>query len=107
MPLYSVKEEMASTFSTMSTIGYVAAPGGFVTDRKLAVSAQKFSFSSLASISSSSLSGRWHNLHLQKRCNCRIRAMAKELYFNKDGSAIKKLQVSSFFKNKNITRFYL
>jgi chaperonin GroEL len=33
------------------------------------------------------------NVRLQRRANFRVKA-AKELYFNKDGSAIKKLQVS-------------
>lgn len=96
---------MGSTFSTLSTIVSVAAPSSFISDRKPSASAQKFSFSSLSSISLSSLSGRRQNLHLQKRCNPKIRAMAKELYFNKDGSAIKKLQVSSFFFLKYITIF--
>jgi len=36
------------------------------------------------------------NVRLQRRTNFRVKA-AKELYFNKDGSAIKKLQVSFTF----------
>ncbi|CAL9208271.1 unnamed protein product [Musa hybrid cultivar] len=81
---------MASTFSTMSTIGSLGAATCLHADK---ASAEKFSkFSSLASISSGSSSSRRQNLLMQKRCNSRIRAMAKELYFNKDGSAIKKLQ---------------
>ncbi|KAJ4958969.1 hypothetical protein NE237_026080 [Protea cynaroides] len=32
------------------------------------------------------------NVILQRRCSPKIKAMAKELYFNKDGSAMKKLQ---------------
>ncbi|RWV92664.1 hypothetical protein GW17_00044940 [Ensete ventricosum] len=81
---------MASTFSTMSTIGSLGAATCLHANK---ASAEKFSkFSSLASISSGSSSSRRQNLLTQKRCNSRIRAMAKELYFNKDGSAIKKLQ---------------
>ncbi|KAJ6795738.1 ruBisCO large subunit-binding protein subunit beta, chloroplastic [Iris pallida] len=84
---------MASAFSTMSMIGTLASPGSFATDKKLSASSQKLSqFSSLASISSRSLVGAKQKLHLQRRCNLNTRAMAKELYFNKDGSAMKKLQ---------------
>ncbi|RWW59075.1 hypothetical protein BHE74_00034006 [Ensete ventricosum] len=75
----------------MSTIGSLGAATCLHANK---ASAEKFSkFSSLASISSGSSSSRRQNLLTQKRCNSRIRAMAKELYFNKDGSAIKKLQV--------------
>ncbi|KAJ6793926.1 ruBisCO large subunit-binding protein subunit beta, chloroplastic-like [Iris pallida] len=84
---------MALAFSAMSTIGFVAAFGSFVTDKKISASSQKLSqFSSLASISSRSLVGASLKLPPQRRCNLKTRAMAKELYFNKDGSALKKLQ---------------
>ncbi|KAJ6821273.1 ruBisCO large subunit-binding protein subunit beta, chloroplastic [Iris pallida] len=84
---------MASAFSAMSTVGSLAAPGGFVTNKKNSASSQKLSqFSSLASISSRSLIGGKQKLQPQRRCNLKTRAMAKELYFNKDGSALKKLQ---------------
>ncbi|THU55361.1 hypothetical protein C4D60_Mb11t05750 [Musa balbisiana] len=74
----------------MSTIGSLDAASCLHADKAYA---EKFSkFSSLASISFSSSSSRRQNLLMQKWCNSRIRAMAKELYFNKDGSAIKKLQ---------------
>ncbi|CAL9106741.1 unnamed protein product [Musa textilis] len=78
---------MASTFSTMSTIGSFSATNCLSANK---ASVEKFS--SLSSISSNSLSSRRQNLRMQKRCNSRIRAMAKELHFNKDSSAIKKLQ---------------
>lgn len=82
---------MASTFYAMSTFGAVASPGNFGTDKKLA-SRQKLS--SLASISPSLLiSNRRHSCSSLRSGNSKINAMAKELYFNKDGSAIKKLQV--------------
>ncbi|KAL8122946.1 ruBisCO large subunit-binding protein subunit beta, chloroplastic-like [Apium graveolens] len=49
------------------------------------------SLSSFASVSSSSLQVR-RNVVVHKKCSLEVRAMAKELHFNKDGSAIKKLQ---------------
>lgn len=86
---------MASALSTISIVGSLAASNSLATDKKLSVSSNKLSqFSSLSSITSTSFASRRQHLHLQKRCSPKIRAMAKELYFNKDGSAIKKLQVS-------------
>lgn len=52
------------------------------------------SLTSFASISSTSLSGRRRSLQMQRKWVPATRAMAKELYFNKDGSATKKMQVS-------------
>nr|XP_018685553.1 PREDICTED: chaperonin 60 subunit beta 2, chloroplastic-like [Musa acuminata subsp. malaccensis] len=78
---------MASTFSTMSTIGSLSATNCLSANK---ASVEKFS--SLSSVSSNSLSSGRQNLKMQKRCNSRIRAMAKELHFNKDVSTIKKLQ---------------
>ncbi|KAI3450922.1 hypothetical protein Pfo_007587 [Paulownia fortunei] len=80
---------MASTFAGMSSVGSLAAPGSRVMDDKLAISLNKLS--SVASISSSSL-GRRKNVVLRKARSYQITAAAKDLYFNKDGSAIKKLQ---------------
>lgn len=79
---------MASTFTAMSSVGSLAAPG---MDKKLATSLDKLS--SVSSISSSSF-GRRRSVSLRKSREPKICAMAKDLYFNKDGSAIKKLQVS-------------
>lgn len=81
---------MASTFAGLSSVGSLAAPGSRVLDDKVAVSSGKLS--SLASISSSSL-GRRKNAVLRKTRPSQITAAAKDLYFNKDGSAIKRLQV--------------
>ncbi|XP_057546726.1 ruBisCO large subunit-binding protein subunit beta, chloroplastic-like [Amaranthus tricolor] len=78
---------MASTFTSMSTM---AAPGACVADKKPFTCADKLSSSS--SISSSSAFGRRHNVVMRKSRSAKINAMAKELYFNKDGSAVKKLQ---------------
>ncbi|KAM0056353.1 putative chaperonin Cpn60/TCP-1 family, groEL-like apical domain superfamily [Helianthus debilis subsp. tardiflorus] len=71
---------MASTFAGVTAVGSLASSG----NNKL---------SSFASISSSSL-GRRHNLPLRRAPQTsQIKAAAKELYFNKDGSATKKLQI--------------
>nr|XP_043627205.1 ruBisCO large subunit-binding protein subunit beta, chloroplastic [Erigeron canadensis] len=48
--------------------------------------------SSFSSISSSRIGQRNQNVVLQKRSSLKVKAMAKELYLNKDGSAVKKLQ---------------
>ncbi|KAK8950269.1 hypothetical protein KSP40_PGU018213 [Platanthera guangdongensis] len=86
------KAEMAATFNTMFTFGSLAACG-LSSDKKFSpYSGMLSQFSSLASISSCSLNGRRKKMSLQKGSNTRISAMAKELYFNKDGSATKKLQ---------------
>lgn len=81
---------MASTFAGMSSVGSLAAPSSRVADNKFATSTNKLS--SLASISPSSLTGR-RNIALCKTRPLQISAAARELYFNKDGSAIKKLQI--------------
>lgn len=83
---------MASTFAGMSSAGSLAAPSSCMKDNR--ISSNKLS--SLASISSTSF-GRRKNVVLRKTRPCQITAAAKELYFNKDGSAIKKLQVSFVF----------
>ncbi|GFZ18146.1 chaperonin 60 beta [Actinidia rufa] len=80
---------MASTFIASSSVGSFAATGTCVTDRKLGSSLNKSS--SFGSISSRSF-GRRQNVVLRRTRSPRITAMAKDLYFNKDGSAIKKLQ---------------
>ncbi|PIA42806.1 hypothetical protein AQUCO_02000330v1 [Aquilegia coerulea] len=79
---------MASTLATMS-LGALAVPGNHTMDKKLSNSSGMLS--SFASISSVSFDRRKQNVALQRRCSSKIRA-AKELYFNKDGSAIRKLQ---------------
>ena len=81
---------MASTFTAMSSVGSLAAPGCRVMDKKFASSDK---LSSSASISSFSFARR-QNVMSQRNRSPKICAMAKELHFNKDGSAIKKLQVS-------------
>ncbi|XP_065878310.1 ruBisCO large subunit-binding protein subunit beta, chloroplastic [Euphorbia lathyris] len=78
---------MASTFSGMSSVGSLAAPNGM--DKRLASSSNRFS--SFASISGGSL-GRKQNVGSRRLRSTKISAMAKELHFNKDGSAIKRLQ---------------
>lgn len=82
---------MASTFIAMSCTGSMAAPSSRVMDKRLAVSSEKLS--SLSSISSCTI-GRRQSITLRKSRDPKICAMAKDLYFNRDGSAVKKLQVS-------------
>ncbi|KAK4380233.1 hypothetical protein RND71_002095 [Anisodus tanguticus] len=72
---------MASTFAGMSSAGPLAAPS--TSSNKL---------SSVANISSTSF-GSKRSVVLRKTRTPKISAAAKELYFNKDGSAIKKLQI--------------
>uniref|UniRef100_A0A6N2MNE5 Uncharacterized protein n=2 Tax=Salix TaxID=40685 RepID=A0A6N2MNE5_SALVM len=79
---------MASTFAAMSSAGTLAAPNGRAMDKKFAFSSNKLS--SFASISGSRF-GRPHNVVLPGSRSLKVNA-AKELHFNKDGSAIKKLQ---------------
>lgn len=82
---------MASTFTGMSSVGSLAAAtSSRVTDNKISASANKLS--SLSSVSPSSFTGR-RNIAARKPRSLQITAAAKELYFNKDGSAIRKLQV--------------
>uniref|UniRef100_A0A7N0UPH0 Uncharacterized protein n=1 Tax=Kalanchoe fedtschenkoi TaxID=63787 RepID=A0A7N0UPH0_KALFE len=72
-----------ASFNAMSVAGSLAACGSRVMDSE--------KLSSVASISSSSF-GRRQNKALQKMRSPKISAMAKDLYFNKDGSAVKKMQ---------------
>ncbi|KAJ7955444.1 ruBisCO large subunit-binding protein subunit beta, chloroplastic [Quillaja saponaria] len=73
----------------MSSAGSLAAPGCRVMDKKFASSADKLSSS--ASISLCPF-GRRQNMVLRRTQSSKVSAMAKELHFNKDGTAIKKLQ---------------
>ncbi|XP_065867726.1 chaperonin 60 subunit beta 2, chloroplastic [Euphorbia lathyris] len=81
---------MASSFTAVSSVGSLAAAPGCIMDRKLASSSNRLS--SLASISGSSF-GRRQNLNLCRSRTPKICAMAKELHFNRDGTAIRKLQI--------------
>ncbi|KAJ6944973.1 chaperonin 60 subunit beta 2 [Populus alba x Populus x berolinensis] len=79
---------MASTFTAMSSAGTLAAPNARAMDKKFAFSSNKLS--SFASISASRF-GRPQNVVLPRSRSLKVNA-AKELHFNKDGSAIRKLQ---------------
>ncbi|KAK1356204.1 RuBisCO large subunit-binding protein subunit beta, chloroplastic [Heracleum sosnowskyi] len=79
---------MASTFAAMSSVGSLITPSGSVMDKKLGSSSTKLS--SFASISSCPF-GKRQSVVVRKTRPL-VTAAAKELYFNKDGSAIKKLQ---------------
>lgn len=83
--------KMASTFYAMSSVGSFATPSSCAMDKKFLNSSE--TLSSLAYMSSSSVRSRIRNVVMQKRYSPVIRAMAKELHFNKDGYAVKKLQV--------------
>ncbi|KAG0474648.1 hypothetical protein HPP92_014334 [Vanilla planifolia] len=95
VPSYACQLDFVIVINKVAAFSTISAVGS-LTPRE--ISTEKFSpakisqCSSHASISSSYLNGGRSWLSLQKRCNTRICAMAKELYFNKDGSAIRKLQ---------------
>ncbi|GFZ11776.1 TCP-1/cpn60 chaperonin family protein [Actinidia rufa] len=76
--------------STLSSVGSVVSPSSHTVDKKFINSSE--TLYSMASITSGPFRNRRRNVALQKRCLPAIRATAKELHFNKDGSAIKKLQ---------------
>ncbi|KAF6175708.1 hypothetical protein GIB67_022710 [Kingdonia uniflora] len=80
---------MASTLTTISSVGFVAAPSSTIVDKKLA----NTSLSSFGSISSISYKGRRQNAASQRRCLLKVR-VTKELHFNKNGPATKKLQMT-------------
>ncbi|XP_057967064.1 ruBisCO large subunit-binding protein subunit beta, chloroplastic isoform X2 [Malania oleifera] len=75
----------------MSSVGFLVPPGSYTVDKKFLSLFDRLA--SLASISSDSVVSRRQNVVLHKRCSPKVGAMAKELYLNKDGSAIKKLQI--------------
>ncbi|GAA0165935.1 hypothetical protein LIER_21207 [Lithospermum erythrorhizon] len=78
-----------ASLTAVSSVGSVSVTRSPAADKKLR---NVESLSSFTSISSSSLGGRREKVVLQKRCSPKVQAMAKELHFNKDGSAIRKLQ---------------
>ncbi|XWS11965.1 hypothetical protein CRYUN_Cryun37aG0050100 [Craigia yunnanensis] len=81
---------MTSSFIATSLIGSPGFPCSRTMDKKFLNSSGRLS--SFDSISSSAFLGRKHNVILRRERSSKIWAMAKELYFNKDGYAIKKLQ---------------
>lgn len=78
---------MASTFTATSSIGSMVAPNGHKSDKKLT---NKLSSSSF---------GRRQNVcpPRPRRTGSAIVCAAKELHFNKDGTTIRRLQVSICF----------
>ncbi|KAF6152523.1 hypothetical protein GIB67_035093 [Kingdonia uniflora] len=79
---------MASALTTISSVGSVAAPSSTIIEKKLA----NTYLPSFGSIFSISYTGRRENATSQRRCSIKVRS-AKELHFNKDGSATKKFQI--------------
>ncbi|KAF6148067.1 hypothetical protein GIB67_024242 [Kingdonia uniflora] len=81
---------MVSALTTISCVGSVATSSSTIIYKKLA----NTSLSSFGSISSISYTRRRQNAASQRRCSLKVR-VAKELHFNKDGSATKKLQIGA------------
>ncbi|CAI9286333.1 unnamed protein product [Lactuca saligna] len=75
----------------MASITPLSSIGTFGSTNK-AVTSSLESLSSFSSISSTPLAHRRQNVVMQRRSSLKVNAMAKEIYLNKDGSAIKKLQ---------------
>ncbi|XP_007024263.2 PREDICTED: ruBisCO large subunit-binding protein subunit beta, chloroplastic [Theobroma cacao] len=80
---------MTSSFNAL-LYSSPAFPCSRTMDKKFLSSSGRLS--SFDSISSSAIVGRKQNVILRRGHSSKIWAMAKELHFNKDGSAIKKLQ---------------
>ncbi|XP_039049008.1 ruBisCO large subunit-binding protein subunit beta, chloroplastic-like [Hibiscus syriacus] len=81
---------MTSSFVAMSSIASLGFSSSKKMDKKFLNSSGRLS--SFDSISSSAFLGKKKKVILQRGQSSKIRAMAKELHFNTDGSAIKKLQ---------------
>lgn len=81
---------MASSFVTMSAVGSLISMGSHSIDKRSFSSSHKLS--SFDCISSSFLKNNQINIVPRKRCSFKISAATKELHFNKNGSAIRKLQ---------------
>ncbi|KAL4589211.1 hypothetical protein LXL04_002116 [Taraxacum kok-saghyz] len=75
----------------MASITPLSSIGTFGSTNK-AVTTSLENLSSFSSISSIPLAHRRQNVVLHKRSSLKVNAMAKDIYLNKDGSAIKKLQ---------------
>lgn len=83
---------MASSFVTMSAVGSLISVGSHSLDKKSFISSHKLS--SLDCISSSFSRGNLNCVVPKKRYSLKINAATKQLHFNKNGAAIRKLQVS-------------
>lgn len=82
---------MASSFVTMSAVGSLISMGSHSIDKRSFSSSHKLS--SFDCISSSFSKNNQINIVPRKRCSFKISAATKKLHFNKNGSAIRKLQV--------------
>ncbi|KAI7739950.1 hypothetical protein M8C21_029352 [Ambrosia artemisiifolia] len=74
----------------MASITPLSSITSFGTPKTIASSSE--TLSSLSYISSTRLVHGRQNVVIQRKNSLKVKAMAKELYFNRDGSAIKKLQ---------------
>ncbi|GAB4842282.1 hypothetical protein Ancab_012252 [Ancistrocladus abbreviatus] len=80
---------MASTLTTISSLSSLASSRSSTSENKiLSSSSQVSSFVSI----SPSFSGSIRADVLKRSCTFKVKASAKELHFNKDGSAVRKLQ---------------
>ncbi|KAJ8452089.1 hypothetical protein Cgig2_016670 [Carnegiea gigantea] len=81
---------MASGFTAMSAVGSFLSTGNQSIDKRLLGASHKLS--SLDCIPSSSVRGNPNVIVHRRRHSFRITAATKEIHFNKNGSAIRKLQ---------------
>ena len=84
---------MASSFVTMSSVGSLISVGSHSNEKKSISSFHKLS--SLDCISSTFSKGNQNYVVPRKRYSFKINAATKELHFNRNGAAIRKLQVSN------------
>ncbi|KAL8235317.1 hypothetical protein R6Q59_021417 [Mikania micrantha] len=78
-----------ASITPLSSISSYGSPSS-ITSKRITSSSEPLS--SLSLISSSPLVHRRPNVVVQRKSSLKVKAMAKELHFNRDGSAIKKLQ---------------
>ncbi|GAB2225626.1 hypothetical protein Droror1_Dr00006423 [Drosera rotundifolia] len=81
---------MTSAFAAMSSVSSVGPSRRFVIDRKITGSSNQVPY--FSPVPSNTFGGRRTNTFLKRGYPVKIRASAKELHFNKNGSAIRKLQ---------------
>lgn len=81
---------MTSAFAAMSSVSSVGPSRSFLIDRKITGSSNQVPY--FSPVPSNTFGGRRTNTFLKRGYPVKIRASAKELHFNKNGSAIRKLQ---------------
>ncbi|KAL9259191.1 RuBisCO large subunit-binding protein subunit beta, chloroplastic-like protein [Drosera capensis] len=81
---------MTSAFAAMSSVSSVVPSSSFVIDRKITSFSNQVPY--FSPVPSNTFGGRRTNTFLKRGYPVKIRASAKELHFNKNGVAIRKLQ---------------